>query len=121
MARNNGIVTGALSTHEMSVVGPGLIPHPRIDRELLGLTPSRRRNGSARPSESSGHGAARRAATSRAVTTFAASRRSCSLVARERRRNRDPSFQAAPGDVLALKIQLVEAARVCNPNLPAQH
>src|SRR4051812_48983826 len=38
MARNNGIVSGALSTHEMSVVGPGLIPHPRIDRELLGLT-----------------------------------------------------------------------------------
>jgi lambda family phage portal protein len=117
MARNNGIVTGALSTHEMSVVGPGLIPHPRIDRELLGLTPEQAKEWERQAERifwawscSQGCDVARRN-TFAGLTSLAyrSSLESGDVIAIRR-------FKPRPGDVLALKIQLVEAARVCNPN-----
>src|SRR5690242_8204897 len=38
LARNAPLIAGALDTHLTSIVGPGVVPHPRIDRKLLDLT-----------------------------------------------------------------------------------
>lgn len=38
LARNAPLIAGAIDTHMTSIVGPGLVPHPRIDREFLGLS-----------------------------------------------------------------------------------
>jgi capsid protein len=38
LARNAPLIAGALDTHLTSIIGPGLVPHPRIDHEFLGLT-----------------------------------------------------------------------------------
>jgi lambda family phage portal protein len=120
LARNNGIVTGALSTHCMSIVGPGLVPHPRIDRDLLGLSKEQAE-----------------AWQLQAERIFWAwggkphcdlSRRNnfsmlTNLVLRSWLESGDVigirRFKPRDGDPLALKIQLVEAARVSNPNFSA--
>jgi lambda family phage portal protein len=116
MARNNGIVSGALSTHEMSVVGPGLVPHPRIDRELLGLTADQAKAWERQAERIFwAWGGTNRCDLARR-NNFAAM---TSLVYRSSLESGDVigirRFKPLPGDVLALKIQLVEAARVCNP------
>lgn len=117
LVRNNGIVTGALSTHTTSIVGPGLVPHPRIDRALLGLTDAQ-----AEAWESQAErifwawGGKENCDLSRrnnfsALTTLVLRSwlESGDVIAIRR-------FKPKPGDVLALKIQLVEAGRVSNPN-----
>lgn len=116
MARNNPIVVGALSTHTMSVVGEGLVPHPRLDRKFLGISD-----------------AAAEAWESQAERIFWAwggtaccdlTRRSnfaalTDLVLNSWLSSGDVlairRFKPRNGDLLALKIQLVEAGRVSNP------
>lgn len=114
MARNNGIVTGALETHTMSVVGSGLVPHPRIDRQLLGLTDEQAELWEQQAERIFWAWAgccdiARR-------NNFAAM---TDLVLRSWLESGDVvairRFKPQLGEVLALKIQLVEAGRISNP------
>ncbi|MDB4913741.1 MAG: hypothetical protein JWM95_1385, partial [Gemmatimonadetes bacterium] len=37
LARNAPLIAGALETKLTCMIGPGLVPHPRIDRKFLGL------------------------------------------------------------------------------------
>jgi lambda family phage portal protein len=117
LARNNGIVSGGLSTHEMSVVGPGLVPHPRIDRELLGLTPDQAKDWERQAERIFWAWGGSKCCDLARRNTFAGL---TSLAYRSSLESGDVlalrRFKPRPGDVLALKIQLVEAARVSNPN-----
>lgn len=117
LARNNGIVTGALNTHCMSIVGPGLVPHPRIDRKLLGLSEEQAKAWNEQAERiywawagTKNCDLSRRLNFSGLTTlTLRSWLESGDVIAIRR-------FKPRPGDVLALKIQLVEAARVCNPS-----
>lgn len=117
LARNEPLAVGALSTHTTSVVGVGLVPHPRLDRELLKLEDK---------------DAERLERQIERIWWAWAATRSCDLSRRDSfagltyltlrswlvggdvfaiRR-----FRERNGDFLALKLQLVEAERVCNPH-----
>lgn len=117
LARNNGIVAGALSTHAMSIVGPGLVPHPRIDRDLLGLSEAQ---AEAWQLQAERIFWAWGGTTSCDLTRRANFLALTSLVVRSWFESGDliaiRRFKARKGDLLALKIQLVEAGRVSNPD-----
>lgn len=118
LIRNAPVATGALETTATSTVGAGLIPHARIDRDLLGL------------SEEEADAWERQA--ERYFWAWAGSP-ACDIT----RRHDFPALQdivfraqlssgdimgirrflKRPGEMLGLKIQLVEADRISNPNL----
>lgn len=117
LARNNGIVAGALSTHCMSIVGPGLVPHPRIDRRVLGLSEEQAKAWELQAERLFWAWGGSRNCDLRRTNNFSAL---TTLVLRSWLESGDViairRFKPRPGDVLALKIQIVEAARVCNPS-----
>ena len=116
MARNNPIVVGALSTHTMSVVGEGLVPHPRIDRKFLGLDDQIAEEWESQAERifwawggTASCDLTRRGNFASLTDLVLNSWLSSGDVLAIRR------FKPRDGDLLALRIQLVEAGRVCNP------
>jgi capsid protein len=115
LVRNAPLVAGAIDTHLFSTVGPGLMPHPRIDRKFLGLTTSRPTRFRRRSSASSGRGPVAcdiRRRRNFGHLTWAAYRAwwdGGEMFVRRR-------FKRRPGDLLGLKIQLIEAERVSTPD-----
>jgi lambda family phage portal protein len=117
LERNAPIAAGALNTQVTSVVGEGLTPHPRVDREYLNLTDE--------------EADAWERQASRLWTIWSTSR-ACDF---ERRTNFDGltsltlngwlsggdifavrRYSERPGDPFGLRVQLIEADRVSNPN-----
>jgi lambda family phage portal protein len=116
LARNAPLIAGALDTHLTAIIGPGLVPHPRIDRKLLGLTEEQANAWQDRAAQiwwavAGGSGLDIRRRSNFAQLTWIVLRSwftDGDLFYRRR-------FKARPGDLLDLKIQLIEADRVSNP------
>jgi lambda family phage portal protein len=117
LERNAPIATGAINTHCMSVVGGGLTPHPRLDRELLGLTEEEADKWERHASRIWAAFAASKSCDLANKNTFAGI---TYLTLRSWLSSGDTfvlrRYKERPGDLLGLKLQLVEADRVCNPN-----
>lgn len=116
LERNAPIAGGAIVTRLDNVVGSGLMPTPQIDRLFLGLSEDE---------ASAWHRDARRIFQATAMTTRfdVANRNNFAQMQRLALRttlSRGDAFairrwRPMPGDVLALKVQLLEADRVANP------
>lgn len=114
LVRNNPLAGGAINTNVTSTVGRGLRVQPRVDREILGL------------SEEEADSWERRA---RHLFTASADQLDVTrrlpfwlmqdLACRSPLESGDlfaiRRYRRNPGDILGLKIQFVEADRVCNP------
>lgn len=115
--RNNPIAGGALDTFETSVVGSGLVPHPRIDRALLGLNDDAADRWERQAERIWWSWAGTSACDLSRTDNFAGL---CNLALRSWLAGGDVfvirRFKERDGDVLALRIQLVEAERICNPD-----
>ncbi|MGK2934353.1 MAG: phage portal protein, partial [Gemmatimonadaceae bacterium] len=117
LARNEPLAVGALATHCTSVVGVGLVPHPRIDREFLRLSDEQAEQLERQIERLWWAWAGTDACDISRRDNFAGltylALRSWLVggdVFAVRR------FKERDGDFLALKLQLIEAERVCNPN-----
>lgn len=117
LERNAPLATGALATKETSIVGTGLKPSASINREVLNLT------------EEQADAWERKAELEFRLATsgpdFALSRdcsflKSQALVLRSKLSSGDVFVnlprKARPGNPYTLRIQIIEADRVCNPN-----
>ena len=117
LERNEPLAVGALTTHCTSVVGSGLVPHPRLDRELLGLSDAQAESLERQIERIWWAWAGTDACDLSRRDNFAGL---TSLTLRSRFVGGDVfairRFKERKGDFLALKIQLVEAERVCNPH-----
>lgn len=117
LARNNPIVAGALSTHTTSIVGSGLVPHPRLDRTLLQLTDDAAEGWERQAERIWWAWAGSKACDITRRANFAGL---TALVLRSWLASGDVfvvrRFQERKGELLGMKLQLVEADRVCNPN-----
>jgi lambda family phage portal protein len=116
LERNSPLAAGAIATATTYTVGTGLWPHPRIDREILGLTDE--------AADEWERQAARiftlwdrRADLSRRQTFTGMQ----DLALRGILGSGDVlvlrRFRERAGDLLGLKLQLVEADRISNPHL----
>lgn len=116
LARNAPLIAGALDTHLTCMVGPGLIPHPRIDRRYLKLTDAQ---------ADAWQAAAARYWWAWAGQTRCDMRRRANfahltwIIARSWMTSGDVfvrrRFVERPGDLFGLKLQVIEADRVSNP------
>lgn len=117
LARNAPLVAGALDTKLTCMIGPGLIPHPRIDRKFLGFTDTQADEWQAQAARlwwafaGTSRCDLRRRANFAHLSWIAARTWLTSGDVFVRRR-----FIERPGDLFGLKIQLIEADRVSNPN-----
>lgn len=115
LARNVPIATGAINTVVTSVVGDGLVLQSQIDQEALGLTPDQAEAWQRQAEREFAIWARRPDFTSRLnfdelqSLVLRAMLESGDILAVRRRR-----FDA--GDTYGLKLQLVEADRLSNPN-----
>jgi lambda family phage portal protein len=117
LVRNAPIATGALGTWVTSTVGTGLVPHASIDRDLLGLSEDEA-DAWERQAERfwwawAGSPACdiTRRHDFQAIqdTAFRSQLESGDILVIRRYRER-------PGELLGLKVQLIEADRISNPN-----
>lgn len=115
LARNAPLVAGALNTHLTSIVGPGLVPHPRIDAKYLGLTAEQAtewQDTAARiwwaMAGSTALDITRRSTFAHLTWILLRSWFTGGDVFYRRR------YKARPGEVLALKVQLIEGDLVSN-------
>lgn len=117
LARNAPLVAGALETKLTCMIGPGLAPHPRIDRKFLGLTDAQADEWQAQASRLWWAWAGSTRCDIRRRGNFA---HLTWIVARSwltngdhfvRRRNLERA-----GDLFALKLQQIEADRVSTPD-----
>lgn len=114
LVRNNPTAAGAVATMLRNVVGTGLIPRPMPDAEALGLTDDQAAEW-ARQAE--------RIFWAWATTCDIERRQPFwemqQLVLQSELESGDlltvRRFAPRPGDVLGLKLQIVEADRICNP------
>jgi lambda family phage portal protein len=117
LVRNAPLIAGAIDTHLFSTVGPGLIPYPRIDRKFLGLTDEQADKVQAQIARvfwawAGGVNCDIRRRRNFGHLTWAAYRAwwdGGEMFVRRR-------FKRRPGDLLGLKIQLIEAERVSTPD-----
>lgn len=120
MLRNNGVAVGAVRTNVTKVVGTGLKPNPQIDRKLLGIgdeTADRWEEAAKR--EFSLATETREFDMERQLPfsllqgmAFYKTLEDGDIFANLPRLRR-------PGSPYTVKVQLIEAARVCNPNMAA--
>lgn len=117
LARNAPLVAGAINTHLTSIIGPGLVPHPRIDRELLGLTDAEADKWQKQAARIWWTVAGGTQLDIRRRLNFAhlswVVLRSWFLGGDVYYRRR---FKERSGDILGLKVQLIEGDRVSNPD-----
>lgn len=115
LQRNAPIATGAVNTVCTLTVGTGLWPHPRIDREVLGLTDEKADEIERRLARVFALWASRADLTRKQTFTGLQD-----LVLRSSLASGDVlvvrRFKERAGDLLGLKLQTVEADRVSNPN-----
>ena len=116
LIRNQPLATGALATKVRYVVGSGLQLHPRINRKLLGLDDARAEEIEDQLQSEWESWACSTECDYERTLTFADL---TSLAWRSTLENGDvfallPMLERAPSHY-ALKVQLVEADRVCNP------
>lgn len=117
LIRNNGIAAGAIKTVCTKTVGTGLMPYPRVDREVLGLTADEAAAWCRQMKRIFRTIARTRALDIAGQSTFFELQHQAMHAVLER------------GDVLCIRransrrdaltttaVQLVEADRVCNPN-----
>lgn len=119
LARNAPLIAGALDTQLTCIVGPGLSPHPRIDHEFLGLTEEQADKWQKMAARIWWTVAGKKKLDVSGRLNFAQMTR---VVLRSWftdgehffRRRHDVRY---PGDLLDLKVQLIEADRVSNPDM----
>jgi lambda family phage portal protein len=115
LVRNNPLAAGAISTVVTNAVGTGLAVQPQIDREYLGLD-EKEADEWERQAERLFWAAADSLDIERTLD-FAGLQ---DLVLRSTLESGDiftiRRFLVRPGDVIGLKLQLVEGDRVCNPH-----
>lgn len=117
LVRNAGMATGAVNTTVRSTIGTGLRPHPQVDQELLGLTDE---------AADAWERKARRLwdvaadSTTLDVTDRLDFAQQCDLICRSEFESGDVfavrRYLERPGQLFGLKLQLLEADRVCNPD-----
>lgn len=116
LVRNAPLATGALNTQVTSVVGVGVVPHARIDRELTGLSEADADQWERAAETLFGWWAARSCDITR-HDTFAGLQR---LTLRQVLGDGDllvvKRYVERPGDLFGTRLQLVEADRVTNPD-----
>lgn len=114
LVRNNPLAGGSINTNVTNTVGRGLRLQPRIDRKRLGLT-EEAADEKEREFQSLFTAVADQLDITRTLRFSGLQDLACrtplesgdALVIRRYRKN--------PGDVLGLKLQLVEGDRICNP------
>lgn len=118
LARNVPIATGAISTVVTSVVGDGLVLQSQVDRDVLGLDPEVAENWQRAAEREFAIWARNPEFTGRlnfdelqALALRAQLESGDVFIARRRRRD--------PSDTYSLKLQVIEADRVSNPNMRA--
>ena len=117
LERNEPFAAGAINTNVTSVVGSGIVPQPRIDREMLGLTEEQAdawerhalRIWNAWSDTPACDITGRCDFASLTELTLRAELASGDVFAIRR-------FDEQPGEILGLKLQMIEADRVSNPN-----
>jgi capsid protein len=114
MARNNPVAAGAIATNVRNVIGTGLIPRPTPDAEYLGLTDDQASEW-ARAAERIFWTWAKSCDIERKQPFWAMQ----ALVLQSELESGDiftvRRYMTRPGDILGLKLQVIEADRVCNP------
>jgi lambda family phage portal protein len=115
LARNMPIATGAISTNVGHVVGGGLVPMPKIDHEVLGISPEEAAT-LGRQAENEWTLFARSVDFTRVQHESELE----GLVYRAVLESGDVfgvrRYRKDPGDTYGTKVQIVEADRVCNEN-----
>lgn len=117
LARNAPLVAGALETKLECIIGPGLVPHPRLDAKFLGLTPEQAADTRAQMLRLFWHVAGGTRLDIRNRKTFA--QMSISVlqsVMTDGDHGYRRRFKVRPGDLLGLKVQQIEADRITNPD-----
>ena len=116
LERNSPLAAGAINTVVTNVIGTGLEPRPSIDYEYLGLTEEEAAAWEAQAVRIWWAWAGSPRCDIERVLDFAAMQ---DLEQRAELLSGDVfavrRFKLRPGDILALKLQIVEADRVCNP------
>ena len=117
LARNAPLIAGALDTNLSSIVGPGLVPHPRLDRAFLGLTEEQANDWQRQASRIWWAVAGSTELDIRRRFNFA---QLTHIMLRSYMTDGDHffrrRFKERKGSLLGLKIQLIEADRISNPN-----
>jgi lambda family phage portal protein len=115
LARNVPTATGAISTNVVNVVGTGLVPRAAIDRDLLGLDEE-----AAAAFERQAEREFALAALTLDWSTVQVFEELQDLVFRSVLESGDVlvvrRYRKDPGDVYGVKLQVVEADRLSNPN-----
>lgn len=115
LSRNNPLATGAISTVVANAVGTGLAVQAQIDREYLGLSEEQAADW-ARQAERLFWACADSLDIERTSNFLGLQ----DLVMRSTLDSGDVftlrRYQPYPGDLIGLKLQMVEADRVCNPH-----
>lgn len=116
LVRNEPIAGGAVNTNVTSVVGVGLTPRPALDRELLGLADEAADAWERQADRVWKSWAGTTACDLRRKNTFAGL---TALVLRSALESGDilalRRYKERKGDLLGLRVQLVEADRLSNP------
>jgi lambda family phage portal protein len=114
LARNDPVAAGAVSTHTTKAIGTGLLPQPRLDRALLGLDEADAAAWERRAkllfyvwSAAADHARKGTFADLQEIA-FRTQLLSGDVLAIRR-------YTKRPGDLLGLKIQLVEGDRITTP------
>lgn len=118
LARNAPLATGALNTNLSTIVGTGLVPHAQVDREFLGLSDEQADDWERQAERiwttwANGPGCditRRQLFAGMQILALRATLESGDVFVVRR-------FLEQKGDLLGLKLQLVEADRVSNPQL----
>lgn len=115
LVRNNPISCGAIGTAENCVVGTGIRLNARVDREVTGMTPEEAKEFELR-AERGFRVWAGQCDLERTLSFYELQ----ALVFRSTLENGDVivlmPFKRNAGDAFGLKLQVIEADRLCNPN-----
>lgn len=120
LARNAPMAAGALNTKVTSIIGPGLKPHPRLDREILGVDEDQADQWERLVVREWRLWSATAECDVTRTSTFAELQ---ALAFRSMLENGDVfallPYVERPPSPYGLRVQLIEADRVCNPNFNA--
>lgn len=117
LIRNEPLARGAVKTNQTAVIGEGLRPRAQIDREVLRLDDeAAERFERAAEREFAAWAESQECDMRRTLRFDGLQRLAYGSVLADGDTFAFLGWQQRPGSVYALKLQLIEAARVCNPN-----